>query len=298
MSGQSNAKKRGLGKGIGAILGASDPVEEILEEAETNNESVKELYLEQIHSNPQQPRESFSEKALQELASSIKSYGIIQPIVVQPEGDGYHIIAGERRYRAARLAGLTKVPVIIRELSEMENISFALIENVQREDLNAIEEAKAYKLLLERFHLKQQDLAERIGKERSTITNTIRLLDLTSEIQDAVVGGVISGGHARTLLSVKNEKEQLTLFERIKKDNLSVRQLEKEIKEKKTASDSKNKKKKSEIKEKDAQIKMLEEELRASLGTKVAIDYKGEKGKIEIYFYSLDDFERIRDLLT
>ena len=293
------SKKKGLGRGIGAMLG-SDQVDEILEGKLPKNAEVVEIPLSDIAPNPNQPRETFDEAALQGLAASIQANGILQPIVVQKKGKKYNIIAGERRFRAAKISGLNQIPAIVRDVTDLENISLALIENIQREGLNAIEEAKAYKALMETFNLKQQELAERVGKDRATIANTIRLLDLPQEVQQAVVDREFSHGHARTILSLKTNSERMRAFEYCLSNQLSVRQLEQAVKEKAwLESDkgaSKNSIKKS--KAKDAQIKVLESELQQSLGTKVQISHNKGKGKIEIYFYDLDDFDRIKELLT
>lgn len=290
-------KRKALGKGIGAIIGG-DSVDSILQGPENDGSSkVLELDIDSIKANPDQPREYFDPEKLDELAQSIKSMGLIQPIIVQKHGSEYHIIAGERRYRAARIAGLSHIPAIVKQVSELDNISIALIENIQRENLNPIEEAKAYKILLSKFKLKQQELAERLGKDRSSLANTMRLLNLPKEIQDAVVEKQISYGHARSLLSIESEKKQIEALYAVIKNGLSVRQLEKQIKDGLFATGGTESKKKSK-KAKDAQIKKLEEELRSYLGTKVEIQNQGEKGKIEIHYYSLDDFDRIHELLT
>ncbi len=284
------------------MLGA-DQVDEILEGVSIQKNEILELPLNTILPNKLQPREAFDELALQGLAASIKKNGIIQPIVVQRNGNKYEIIAGERRFRAAQIANLDSIPAIVRDVSELENISFALIENIQREGLNPIEEAKAYKLLLTRFELKQQELADRVGKDRATIANTMRLLDLSANIQDALINREISSGHARALLSLKDEKSRNKVFNDVVEQKMSVRQLENAIKNENDflkALDQKQTKKsskKSDKKNKDAQIKMLEEELREVMGTKIHIDYNNGKGKIEIFFYDLDDFERIKDIL-
>jgi len=290
-------KKKGLGKGIGAIIG-SDPVDKILEGSgsEAKNEPL-DIPLNSIEPNPHQPRENFDEESLRGLADSIKSVGIINPITVEQHGNRFHIITGERRFRAARIAGLLTIPALIRNVDELQNRSMALIENIQREELNAIEEAKAYKILIERFQLKQQDVAAKVGKDRSTITNIMRLLQLPQQIQNELVHKEISHGHARALLALEHESAQLSALKDVMENGLSVRQLEKNIRENRYQERAAREKKESRAKSKDAQIKHLEEELRSVLGTKVEIQHKGKKGTIAIHYYSLEDFDRIRELL-
>lgn len=290
-------KTRGLGKGINAIIG-SDQVDDILEgPVKEKGERTIEIPLDQIEPNPFQPRELFDEEAIQGLSESLNSIGLIYPILVQKHQKKYHIIAGERRYRAARSIGWKKIPAIIRDVSEIENLTIALIENLQRENLNPIEEAKAYKLLLQKMKLKQNDLASQIGKDRTTITNTLRLLNLPDIVQASLVQGKISNGHARALLPLSDKTAQLETLKEITSKGLSVRQVEKSVK---NFLEGKNKEKGKEKinKGKDAQIKLLESELRERLGTKVQISHKGQKGRVEIYFYSLDEFDRIREMLN
>jgi ParB family chromosome partitioning protein len=288
---------RGLGKGIGAILG-SDKVDEIFDgKSGDGKNSIKEIPLAEISVNPLQPREYFNEESIKGLADSIKSMGVINPITVRREGDRFFLIAGERRFRASQLAGRETIPAIVRDATELENLSLALIENIQRENLNPLEEAKAYKLLINKFKLKQHELAEQVGKDRATIANTMRLLNLPPEVTDALVREEITSGHARALLGLEDLALQIALVKEIIKEGLSVRQLEKLVKVKADAKEPlKNKESKSKLK--DAQIKLIEGELREKLGTKVEIQYKGNKGKLEIFFYSLDDFDRIRELLN
>lgn len=282
--------KKALGKGLSAIISSTASAEEI--EKVIDAERIIELDVGQIKSNPDQPRASFDKDEINELAESIKSVGLIQPVIVRQKEKDFYIVAGERRLRASRAAGLKKIRAIIIEPSEEENLSIALIENLQRKDLDPIEEAKAYKLLISRFKLKQQDIAKRVGKDRATIANSLRLLNLDGEIQKGLSEGRISVGHAKVLLSVPPQKQR-ALYKEIINAALSVRALEKMLNEK-SGKDSKNKKAKS---GKDPHIKKIEEELEYVFGTKVEIKHSKNRGKIEINYYSLDDFERIMGIL-
>ena len=243
----------------------------------------------------EQPRKkTFDEDALLELAESIKQFGVLQPLLVQKKDDYYEIIAGERRWRAAKLAGLKEVPVIIKDFSDQEVVEIALIENIQREDLNAIEEAVAYKRLMEEFHLKQDEIAERVSKSRTAVTNAMRLLKLDERVQDMLIQDMISPGHARTLLGIEDKDQQYNLAMRIFDEKLSVRDTEKIVKDL-------QKPKKRKEKEADPQMEViyqqLEERIKSIVGTKVAIQHKNKnKGKIEIEYYSQAELERLIDL--
>ena len=256
------------------------------------------MKITKVEPNREQPRKNFDEDALQELADSIKQFGLLQPILVQDRKDYYEIIAGERRWRAAKLAGLKEVPVIIRNYTEQEIVEISLIENIQREDLNPIEEAQAYKRLLTEFHLKQDEVAERVSKSRAAVTNSIRLLKLNEEVQRMVVDEMISTGHARALLAVENPEEQYNLAQRIFDEKLSVRDTEKLVK-----SLQNEKKKQTDVRTRidpklEAIYQDLEEQMKVILGTKVSINHKdSEKGKLEIEYYSQDELDRIIDLL-
>lgn len=274
-------KKSGLGKGLGAL---------IRENENEDKGSVHELKITELEANQNQPRRYFDDQALQELADSIKLHGVVQPIIVRKSEDTYQIVAGERRWRAARLAGLKTVPVVIKDYSNVQVMEIALIENLQRQDLNAIEEAMAYKSLLEEHAMTQEEIAEKIGKSRSAIANTLRLLNLPETIRNLVVHGKISAGHARALLAIEDKAKQLEIAEKIVSQQLNVRDIEKLASEK---SSSKNKIEKK----KDVEILELEERLKKSLATKVNIIHKKNKGKIEIEYYSNDDLERILELL-
>ena len=288
---------RGLGKGLDSLI--PDTVGSKKNDKNENSkpqapDSFIDINL--VEPNRQQPRKNFDEDSLLELADSIKQFGLLQPILVQDRKTYYEIIAGERRWRACKLAGLKKVPVIIRNLTEQEIVEISLIENIQREDLNAIEEALAYKKLLTEFNLKQDEVAERVSKSRTAVTNSIRLLKLCDEVQQMVINDMISTGHARAILSIEDPEEQYNLAQKIFDEKLNVRDVEKYIKN----LNKPHKVKKEENKSLNAIYQNMEEKLKQSLGTKVSVSSKdGEgAGKIEIEFYSHDDFDRIIDLLT
>lgn len=261
-------------------------------------EDPKEITLKitKIEPNREQPRKDFNEEQLQELADSIKNYGVLQPLLVQKKDHYYEIIAGERRWRAAKIAGLKEVPVVIREYSEQQAVEIALIENVQREDLNPIEEAMAYQRLMQEFHLKQEEIAERVSKNRTTITNSMRLLNLCPEVQQMLIHGQISSGHARTLLGVEDAQLQLQLALKIEKDRLSVREVEKMVKL--LGKPERKKKEKAQDEQLDLIFKDLEERMKSVMGTKVNISRKDKsKGRIEIEYYSEAELERIVELI-
>lgn len=277
-------KKLALGKGLEALI----PDIEI---AGSEN-GVKEININEIEPNSEQPRKKFDEEKLQQLADSIKEHGVVQPILVKKDGDFYKLIAGERRWRAARIAGLKTVPVIIRDFSEHEIMEISLIENIQREDLNPMEEAEAYKRLIEEFGMTQEKISERIGKSRSSVANILRLLSLDERVKGYVMDGIISEGHARTLIAITSHDIQYEAAKRIIDENLNVRQAENLVK-----GILKGKKKKI-TKKKELFIEEYQERLKNVLGTKVNISYGKNKGKIEIEYYSLDDLERIIDILN
>lgn len=292
--------KKALGKGLGAIISTSSaPTEDIEKEITTSHhDRVVSLDVDTVSPNPDQPRTTFDHDAIKGLSESIQASGLLQPIIVRKSGDDYFVVAGERRLRATKLAGLKKINAIIIEAGDEENLTFALIENIQRQDLDPIEEAKAYKVLINRFKLKQQDVAKKVGKDRATITNTLRLLNLPREMQIALSEGIISTGHAKVLLSVQDETRRNSLFRQITEQQLSVRALEQIA-----ASDRDNLQEKESTGKnpagrlKPAHVKKMEDKLMSKLGTKVEIKHAGKKGKIEIVYYSLDDFERIMDLI-
>ena len=251
-----------------------------------------------VEPNREQPRKHFDEDGLLELAESIKQYGILQPLLVQEKNGYYEIIAGERRWRAAKLAGLKEVPVIIRKLTDQQIVEISLIENIQREDLNPIEEAQAYRRLMEEFHLKQDEIAERVSKSRTAVTNSMRLLKLSKQVQQMVIDEMISTGHARCLISIEDQELQHQLALRIFDEKLSVRETEKLVKKIQKEKDLPEKKKE----ELDEQVALayhdVEEKMKLILGTKVNIRAKDDKkGKIEIEYYSMDEFNRIFEMM-
>lgn len=295
------ATKR-LGKGLDALIPAglsvdSKPKKEAAENEGKAESSETLVKITMVEPNREQPRKNFDEDALQELADSIKQFGLLQPILVQQRDGYYEIVAGERRWRAAKLAGLKEVPVIIRNLTEQEIVEISLIENIQRENLNPIEEAQAYKKLLTEFHLKQDEVAERVSKSRAAVTNSMRLLKLSDEVQQMVISDMISTGHARALLAIENPDEQYALAQRIFDEKLSVRDIEKIVK---SIGKPVKEKKEKEINESlEAVYQDIQEKLKRRLGTKVAVSGKGDgAGKIEIEFYSHDDLERILETLN
>lgn len=291
--------QRGLGKGLDSLIPKMDESTKVQEKTTQNKDSSGQetiVKISKVEPNRKQPRKTFDEDSLQELADSIKQFGVIQPILVQDRKDHYEIIAGERRWRAAKLAGLKEVPVIIRNYSEKEIMEISLIENIQREDLNPIEEALAYKRLLTEFHFKQDEIAERVSKSRTTVTNALRLLKLCDEVQQMVVEDMISTGHARALLGIEDPEEQYSLAQLVFDEKLSVRETEKLVK-------NHNKPKKPEKKKVDDELlkkiyQDLSEKMKERLSTKVTIVGKGDgAGKIEIEFYNNEDLERLMDMM-
>ncbi len=289
------AAKKGLGKGLDTLI----PKGVVVNDKPSSNENIKAAKPDQVvkitkvEPNRNQPRKKFDEDSLQELADSIKIHGVLFPILVVDRGSYYEIVAGERRWRAAKMAGLKEVPVIIRDYTEKQIAEISLIENIQRTDLNPIEEAMAYKSLIDEYNYKQDELAERVSKSRTTITNSMRLLKLTQNVQDMIVDDLISAGHARALLSIDNPDEQYELAQRVMDEKLSVRDIEKIVKAKNKPAKEKKKNEKQEALYHD-----IEEKLKASIGTKVTITAKGDNmGKIEIDFYNQDDLQKIMDLL-
>ena len=300
------ALKRGLGKGLDSLIPTNVMMESEVKHATVSTASSPEeekdgtlmVKLSKVEPNREQPRKNFDEDSLQELAESLKQFGMLQPILVQNRGDYYEIIAGERRWRAAKIAGLKEVPVIVRELTDQEIVEISLIENIQREDLNPIEEAQAYKRLLTEFHLKQDEVAERVSKSRTAVTNSMRLLKLCDEVQKMVVDDMISTGHARALISIEDPEEQYLIAQKIFDENLSVRETEKLVKKIQNNKDIPVEKKKVSDPAMEAIYHDLEEKMKSILGTKVAINKKDDqKGKIEIEYYSMDELDRIIDLI-
>ncbi len=297
---------RGLGKGLGKGLDALIPpsagdtkakeVKEVVKETATSTQGSETIVkITKVEPNREQPRKNFDEDALLELSDSIKQFGVIQPILVQDRKDHYEIIAGERRWRAAKLAGLKEVPVIIKNYTEREIVEISLIENIQRQDLNPIEEAQAYKRLLTEFNLKQDEVAERVSKSRTAVTNSMRLLKLSEEVQQMVINDMLTTGHARALLAIENPEEQYTLAQKVFDEKLSVRDVEKLVKNVHKPA----KPKKMDNKTLELIYQDIEEKLKQSLSTKVSVVSKGDgAGKIEIEFYSHEDMDRLIELIT
>ena len=301
----ATAKKNGLGKGLDSLI--TNKVNTAKTTTATTKPAVKKdekvvegilVNINKVEPNREQPRKNFDEDALLELAESIKQFGVLQPLLVQQKDDYYEIIAGERRWRAAKLANLKEVPVIIKKLTEQEVVEISLIENIQRENLNPIEEAIAYKRLLTEFNLKQDEVAERVSKSRTAVTNSMRLLKLNEKVQQMVIDDMISTGHARALLGLNDLEKQYTVAQQIFDEKLSVRETEKLVKKIQQEKNQKNTEKNKRIDPKlEAICHDLEEKMKGILGTKVAINQKdNKKGKIEIEYYSMDELERIMDL--
>jgi ParB family chromosome partitioning protein len=287
-------KSRGLGKGLGALI------PELAEENQ-NFDAQLEVNIDDIQTNPYQPRKEFVDEKLNELAESIRIHGIIQPLLVREIGNKYQLIAGERRLRAAKLVGLTEVPVVIREMTDQAMMEVALVENLQREDLNPIEEADAYQRLMNEFQLTQDEIAKKVGKSRPAIANTLRLLNLPAEIQTDLAQGTLTMGHARALLSLKTADEQKRIWTQIQVQELSVRETEEFIRQLNTPQIVSRETKKQSAKStpvKDPNVTEIEDELQQVFGTKVIIKPTGSGGKIEIDYYSDEDFERICEKLT
>ena len=283
--------KKGLGRGLSSLLPDNDVIEE-----KEDIKDVSEMKLTLIEPNKNQPRKSFDKEKLEELSESIKNNGLIQPIIIKPKNNGrYLIVAGERRFRAAKKAGLSTVPVIIRDYTDEQVAQIALIENLQREDLNPIEEAMGYKKLMDEFLLTQEMISEKIGKSRSAIANTLRLLSLDDDIKKLVEAGKLSSGHARAVLSVEDKELRLLLANKIIEENLNVRQAEALAK---TIAKEKPQKKAKKKNAYDIEIEGIMNRMTSMLGTKVNIHHTKKKGKIEIEYYGNADLERILSLLN
>lgn len=286
------AKKTGLGKGLDTLI----PNRNAKAVSEAKGKPEESIDINMVEPNKEQPRKIFNEDSLIELSESIKQHGIVQPLVVTKKDDYFEIIAGERRWRAAKLAGLKKVPVVIKDYSPQEIMEIALIENIQREDLNPVEEAMAYQKLIQEYNLKQDEVADRVSKSRTTITNAIRLLKLDARVQNMLIEENISSGHARALLAVKDNNMQYNMAMKIFDEKLSVRETEKLIKS--LDKEEKSGKKKEELKN-DFIYRDLEEKLKMITGTKVTIKRKSEKaGRIEIEYYTPEDLEKIVGLFN
>ena len=302
------AKKSGLGRGLDALFPEKTvqskhqeikklnniTESQVSREKEGKNNGVMMVKISKVEPNREQPRKKFDEDSLLELSESIKQYGVLQPLLVSDKKDYYEIIAGERRWRAAKLAGIKEIPIIIREFSNQETVEISLIENIQREDLNPVEEAMAYKRLIDEFHLKQDEIAERVSKSRTAVTNSLRLLKLDPRVQNMVIEEMITAGHARAILGISDPDTQEMVAAKVFDHKLSVRETEELVR--KILNPSKKKEKVSNTAE-DAVYESLEEKMKGITGTRVFIRRKkNNKGKIEIEYYSRDDLERIIDL--
>jgi ParB family transcriptional regulator, chromosome partitioning protein len=298
MSKQRNA----LGRGLSALLGDSTDTgeEKISSEVPSSGPSMSEIFIEEIEVNPFQPRTHFDEHALKELADSIKIHGIIQPITVRKlSKNKYQLISGERRFQASKIAGLKSLPAYVREADDQQMLEMALIENIQRQDLNAIEVALSYQRLISECNLKQEELGDRVGKNRSTITNYLRLLKLPPDIQIAVRDNKISMGHARAIINIENVDAQLSLYKKILKDDLSVRQVEAMVRQLLQANTTKQTKS-GDTRSLDSvqrELNNLQSKLSSHFGTKIQIKSDGKKGDLTIPFYSIEDLNRILDIL-
>lgn len=294
-------KKSGLGKGLDSLIPNKKndiSASKVEKKQEKENDSPKSgeimVRINEVEPNRDQPRKDFDEDALMELADSIRQFGILQPLLVQKKKNYYEIIAGERRWRAAKLAGIKEVPIIVKDYTDQEIVEISLIENIQRENLNPIEEAMAFKRLLQEFQLKQDEVAERVSKSRTAVTNSMRLLKLSPRVQQMIIDDMISTGHARALLAIDDEEQQFILANKIFDEKLSVRETEKLVK----ALKNPKKEVKKEKREQMFIYENIEEQIKNIMGTKVSVNQKANgKGKIEIEYYSEEELERIYDLL-
>ena len=289
-------KNRGLGKGLEALFSNSEiDTQEIsvTEKEESEEKGISFININEIKPNQNQPRKSFNEEKLEELAASIIENGLIQPVILRKADKGYEIVAGERRWRACRKAGLKEIPCIIREFTDEQNMLIAIIENMQREDLNPIEEAEGLNQMIVNFGMTQEQVSKSVGKSRPYITNALRLLKLPSEIREMLLANQLSAGHARAIAGISDTEKQIQLAEYAIKEGLSVREIEKIIKEE-NASKKKISRKKA---EKSADVRKVEDDLKQIMGTKVNLNQSGKKGKIEIEYYSRDELERLIEML-
>lgn len=296
---KAKTRNRGLGRGLDAlfadqrpIAGEQDDASYEIRDEDDGAEAVRYISINDIKPNHVQPRRDFNEEGIAELADSILEHGIIQPLIVRRAETGYELVAGERRWRAARKAGLREIPCLIRELNEEENMLVAIIENMQREDLNPIEEAEGLSEMIRRYGLTQEEVSKSVSKSRPYITNALRLLNLPEAIRDAVAAGRISAGHARALLPVENETRRMEIFERIEKEDLSVRQTERLVREQGTKP---RKTARRRVKSRD--VLAVEQDLKDLFGTKVSIDAKGRGGTLSFEYYSTEELNRLIDIL-
>lgn len=278
--------KKGLGKGLSALIPQG---------VFTGGRTIVNVDINKVIPNPRQPRTTFREESLQELAESIKQRGIAQPILVRMRKGEYELVAGERRLRAAKLAGLTAVPAIVKDFTDGESLELSLIENLQREDLNPLDEAEAYQRLVKEFNLTQQEIAKRVGKNRTTVTNTMRLLELPGEVKSALRNSELSAGHARALLTIEDKEKQLLVFRDVVRNKLSVRDIEVLVY---GAPQTKEAKKTKKVAVKNIELQPLIEQLSTHLGTKVKIHGTPQRGRIEVEYYSQEDLERLLELIT
>ncbi len=278
-------KERGLGRGLDALLSSNNTI--------YDGDNMQEIEVNQVKARADQPRSFFKEDSLIELASSIKEHGLLQPILVKPHEEGYEIIAGERRWRAAQMVGLKSLPAIVKEISEEEAAEISLIENLQRDDLTVVEEARAYKSMMDRHEYTQESLSIRIGKSRSHIANTVRILSLPEEVLKLLEQRKLTAGHARALLAIGNEKDRIKMANAIVEDKISVRQIENSVKKSRAGEGEL----KAQRQKKSAEIKDLEEKIQMCLGTRAEVSSGKKGGKIIIEYYSLDDLERICDII-
>ena len=288
-------KNTGLGKGLEALFGEinsnSLATQEDSKSKDATDKETTLIHIDDIKPNANQPRKVFDKDALADLSDSIKQHGVIQPIIVRPHNGAYEIVAGERRWRASRLAGLKDVPCLVRELTDEELMLFAIIENMQREDLNAVEEAEGLDRMISTFGMTQEQVSKSVGKSRPYITNSLRLLKLPEQVKKMISEGKISAGHGRALLAIKTDKEIIAVAKEIEKKGLSVRDVEK------LSEGTAKKRKKGRPAEKNTDVRQVEEDLKAHLGTKVNLKLGPKKGKIEIEYYSRDELERLIELL-
>lgn len=291
------AKKGGLGKGLGALIADAAPIENTAnttvqtEEREDSPDTIKYIKTFDIMPNENQPRKTFDEEKIKDLANSILEHGVIQPLVLRKKGKGYEIVAGERRWRAAIKAGLAEVPCLVRELDDEQNMLIAIIENMQREDLNPIEEAEGLNQMIVTYGMTQEQVSKSVGKSRPYITNSLRLLKLPEYVRELIAEGKISAAHGRTVITIEDETARRALCDKIVREGLSVRETEK------LAAEVGKPKKKPAKKRKNPDVSRVETELKDILGTKINIKQKGTKGKIEIEYYSPDELERIIEML-
>lgn len=290
----AKVKKRGLGKGLEALI--PDMVGLGIIEGSVHGEKVQTIDIDKIHPNPNQPRKNFDKESIEELSNSIKVHGIIQPIIAVEDSEGYMIIAGERRWKAAKNINLKEVPCIIKHYEGKQLLEISLIENLQRRDLNAIEEARAYRYLIDKYNVTQEQLSGALGKSRSYIANILRLLKLDERVIDYIIEEKISGGHGRAILSIEPNENQYKLAQKIISENLSVRQVEQLVKN--LANSVEKDQQQTKSKPKDAFLIEIEKNLKSLLGTRVNITRGAKKGKIEIEYYNEEDLERIINLLS